>query len=114
MYFTFIAIAIWILSGLGIGFMIWRKLPALISVSEKQKLTSTISLRSPTGWIKNLEWEKTLQKPLLRLRLFVLKIENKITALLEKLHRRSEEKKNNNSSKIKKDSYWEELKKFKR
>lgn len=103
-----------IISLLGIGVILYRKLPVLVKLPETPlKLKEPLVLKMKNG-IKKLpgkdkfDYELYLQKILSRVRILTLKTENKTSHWLEKLRQKNNQKNNHNNEK-----YWEELKKAK-
>ena len=95
----------------GMGVIILRKIPVLVSlpeVSEKKEglrwqLGRKIEKILP---FKNFSYDLFLQKILTRIRILILKIENLLFQRLQKLKESSQKKKIE-----KEDNYWEEIKK---
>jgi len=107
-----IALIILIFSFLGIGIIIFRKIPTLLTLSEISlegkeslisKLTGKIKGLNP---IKNFSYEVFLQKILTKIRILSLKTDNKTFNWLQKLREKYQKKKSE-----KEDNYWEEIKK---
>lgn len=96
----------------GIFVIIWHKIPVLVQLPEKienQKKT-TIFNNFKNNLIKihsfqNLIFNTILQKFLSKTRILILKLENKTFFWLQKLREESQKKK------LKKENYWQELKK---
>lgn len=108
-----IATIILILSLIGIGIILLRKIPVLVELPEKTEETSRENLwlklkekikNIPT--FKSFSFEIFLQKILSKVRVLTLKIENKMAFWLQKLRERSQKKKTEEN-----DNYWQELKK---
>ncbi len=117
MSYEIAAIIILFSSLIGIGVILFRKIPVLAELPDYKP--SNVVMSSPVKWYKNLK-EKVknisffksfssgvfLQKILSKIRILSLKVENKIAFWLQKLRERSLKKKN-----LENDNYWEELKK---
>jgi len=117
MSYEIAAIIILFSSLIGIGVILFRKIPVLAELPDYKP--SNVVISSPVKWYKNLK-EKIknisffksfssgvfLQKILSKIRILSLKVENKIAFWLQKLRERSLKKKN-----LENDNYWEELKK---
>lgn len=107
----FLAAFCFIISFLGLGVLIWRKIPILLTLEkppEKQKnflkfLKEKILLFNP---FKNFSLEIFLQKILVKIRILTLKVDYKIFNLLKKLRDSSQKKKE-----LKVDNYWDKIKK---
>ncbi|MDI6603314.1 MAG: hypothetical protein QME57_04410 [Patescibacteria group bacterium] len=106
-----IATIILICSLLGMGVIIFRKIPVLVNLSEvlpekgepfSSKLKKKIKEFNP---LKNFSYEVFLQKLIFRIRILTLKTDNQTFNWLQKLRERIKKKKLEN------DNYWEELKK---
>jgi len=109
-----ILITILISSLLGIGVILYRKLPVLVKLPEAPvKFKESLVLKMRSG-VKKLpgkdkfDYELYLQKILSRVRILTLKTENKTSNWLERLRQKNNQKNNHNNEK-----YWEELKKAK-
>lgn len=117
MSYEIAAIIILFSSLIGIGVILFRKIPVLVELPDYK--SSNVLISFPVKWYKNLK-EKIknisffksfssgvfLQKILSKIRILSLKVENKIAFWLQKLRERSLKKKN-----LENDNYWEELKK---
>ncbi len=108
----FIAIIILISSLVGMGIILFRKIPLLVELPEvlppkgesvSSKLRKKIKEFNP---LKNFSYEVFLQKILSKIRILSLRSESKIGSWLQKLREKSQRKKEN-------DNYWEEIKKIK-
>lgn len=98
---------------IGIGMILFRKIPVLIELSEtfgkpetenfilklKRKIKNTSALTS-------FSFEVFLQKILSRIKILSLRVENRSDTLLQRLRKNSQKKKLEET-----DSYWEKLKK---
>jgi len=98
---------------LGIAVILFRKIPLLVELPETpKKFTFKKAILEFKAKIKTLNPFKDfsseifLQKILSKIRIFVLRIENKIASSLQKLRERSLRKKAKEN-----DNYWQELKK---
>jgi len=104
---------IFILSIVGTGIIIFRKIPALVTLSPEspsQEESFTASFKNKIKKInpfQNFSYEVFLQKLLARFRILTLKTENKTFNWLQKLKEKTQEKETGN------DNYWEEVKKSK-
>ncbi len=103
------------------GFIIWRRrLEATGAASQTPRtkpVNAVFGILPSFSVPAEIPFMKFLEKFLLKLRVFILKTENKITFLLEMIRRRSSSVKNNNAgaakseSKLKaRDDYWDKLK----
>jgi hypothetical protein len=106
-----IAIIVLFSGFIGIGIILFRKIPVLAQLPEvPTSFDFKIKIQKIAGKIKNSKYLKTppfeilLQKVLSKVRILTLKIENKTGSLLQKLREKSEKKKEN-------DQYWRKLKK---
>ena len=106
-----IAIIILVFSLLGMGVIILRKIPILVTLPEvvpKKKKESLISrLKKEIKKInpfRNFSYEIFLQKILSKIRILSLKAENRTFNWLQKLREKSKKEKEN-------DDYWQKLKK---
>lgn len=102
-----------LISLVGIGMILFRKIPVLIELSEtfgkpetenfilklKRKIKNTSALTS-------FSFEVFLQKILSRIKILSLRVENRSDTLLQRLRKNSQKKKLKET-----DSYWEKLKK---
>lgn len=102
-----------LISFVGIGMILFRKIPVLIELSEtfgkpeaenfilklKRKIKNTSALTS-------FSFEVFLQKILSRIKILSLRVENRSDTLLQRLRKNSQKKKLEKT-----DSYWEKLKK---
>jgi len=97
-------------SFLGMGIIVYRKIPVLVTLPEPkikkkklfQKLKDKISKIHP---FKNFSLNVFLQKILVKARILSLKLDYKLFNLIKKLRSKDQEKKE------KVDDYWERLKK---
>jgi len=104
----FIAQIIFTISLLGIGLIIFRKIPILaqLSITKEKKIVQRKFFLKFKERIKNIPFELFLQKILSKIRVLTLKIENKTANLLQKIREKSQKKKMKED-----DRYWQELKK---
>ena len=107
-----IAIIILLCSVVGMGVIVWRKMPVLVELPEvlpekgepvSSKLKRKIKEFNP---FKKFSYEIFLQKLLSKIRILSLKSENKTGSWLQRLRERSKKKKFEEN-----DNYWEKLKK---
>jgi len=96
---------------IGMGVIIFRKIPVLLTLPEillqKESFISKLKERlKKLNPFRNFSYEIFLQKILTKIRIISLKIDNKISNWLQKLR----EKYQKNKTK-EKDNYWEEVKK---
>ena len=108
-----IAAIILLLSVIGIAVIVFRKIPVLAEFPEIagesllrnfwQKLKEKIK---NLPFLKSFSSEIFIQKILSKIRVLTLKIEHKTGNLLQKLREKSQKKNN-----LKKDNYWQGLKK---
>lgn len=105
-----IALIILIFSLVGMGIILFRKIPLLLELPET--LPSQFSWRNLLLKIKNstilkgFSIETLLQKILSKIRILTLKTDSKTSSLLQKLRERSQKKKFSEN-----DNYWKEIKK---
>ncbi len=97
---------------MGMGAMIFRKIPILVElpeVAEKGEPISSKLKKKIKEWnpFKNFSYERLLQKLLSKIRIWALKVDAKTFHWLQKL-RQSKKKKFEN------DNYWEEIKRIKK
>ncbi len=106
-----IAQIIFILSLIGMGIIVFWKIPVLVTLSSEfpsQKESLILSFKNKIRKInpfQEFSYEVFLQKLLSRIRILTLKTENKTFNLLQKLREQTQKKKLEN------DNYWEDLKK---
>jgi len=114
MSFELIAGIILFLSFLGMAIIIFRKIPALLTlpeISQEKKEGLILRLRNKIreiNLLKNFSYDMFLQKILSKIRILTLKTDSKTFNWLQKLREKTQKKKLDN------DNYWEELKKIKR
>ena len=108
-----IAIIILFSSFVGIGVIVFRKLPALVELPEMPsqfdfkkiplKLKEKIVILNP---FKNFSNEIFLQKVVSKTRILALRMESKMSHWLQKLREQAQRKKEKQN-----DNYWKDLKK---
>ena len=107
-----ILLIILILSFLGIGVILYRKIPVLVKLPEPTgDLPKAVILRvkeKVKGFPVIRNYELYLQKILSRIRVLTLKTDSKTSHWLERLRQKKNQENDNNN-----DKYWEELKKAK-
>ncbi len=95
----------------GIGIIFFSKIPILIELPKAQSesffevFLKNLKNKTKNHPFKSSSFEAFLQKPLSRLRVLTLKIENKISTLLQELREKSKIKKKRED-----DDYWKEIK----
>ena len=109
---TLIAGIIFISSLLGMGTILFQKVPLLIElpeVSDKEKKENLVlRLKKKIQRIRffqNFSYERFLQKMLSKIRILILRTDNKTSLWLQKLREKSKKKKI-----IEEDNYWDEIK----
>ena len=111
-----ISIVVFFLSLAGMAVILWRKIPALRRLPERNLdfnfgsiLTDGVrgGIKKIPG-IKNFSYELYLQKLLSRIRILTLRTESKTGSWLEKLRQKNCQKNHTNN-----DNYWDTLKKAK-
>lgn len=106
-----IAMAILVGSILGMGIIIFRKIPTLLTlpeveVSAKESVASMLKRKfNQYRPFKNLSLDSFLQKLLYKIRLLALKTDVKTWHWLQRLREKSQKKK------LEEDNYWDEIKK---
>jgi hypothetical protein len=108
-----IAIIILVGSLLGIGVILFRKIPVLVelpevlekSFQEPSWLKFKKKIKNIPG-LKSFSFEMFLQKLLSRIRVLTLKTDNKTSGWLQKLREKSQKNKFQEN-----DNYWKEIKK---
>lgn len=113
MSYELIAKIILVFSLIGIGVIIFRKIPVLVKLPEtpiefdiKAKILKIKEKIKNWKYFPKFSFEIYLQKILSKIRILTLKIENKTDNLLQKLREKTKKKKI-----AKNDNYWEEIKK---
>lgn len=106
-----IALIIFLISLIGMGVIIIRKIPILaeLPLEEIEKPSTLEKIKKKiknNGTLKSFSGEILLQKLLSKIRIITLKTENKTGVWLTKLRKRSLEKKNKFS-----DDFWKKIKK---
>jgi len=96
---------------IGIGVMVFRKIPILLTLPEaaleKEGLISRLKKEIlKLNPFKNFSLEIFLQKTLSKIRILTLKAENKTGSWLQKLREKAQKKKIQEN-----DNYWQEIKK---
>lgn len=105
-----IATTILVTSLIGIGIIFFSKIPVLIKLPKVEGdgffevFLGKLKIRIKNHPFKSFSFETFLQKLLSRLRILTLKIENKISILLQELREKSKRKKKRES-----DNYWKEI-----
>jgi len=108
------SLIILIFSLLGIGIIVWRKIPALADLSENLPgKEESLGLRlkkkiKEIPSIKNFSYELFLQKFISKIRVLSLKTENQTFSWLQRLREKKKKKK------LEEDGYWEEIKKIRK
>lgn len=103
-----------VLSLIGLGVILFRKVPALVKLpvsagDPQEALVSKIKERVKNiPVLKDISYELYLQKILSKFRVLSMKTENKTGGWLEKLRQRKNHENGTNH-----DKYWQELKKAK-
>ena len=111
MNYKLVAEVIFIGSSIGLGGIIFKKIPVLSALSKKEikeedkKPKLTERLRK-VKFFRKLSYEKFLQKFLTKVRILSLKTDNKTSSWLKKLKDNSQRKKITED-----DKYWDEIKK---
>jgi len=102
------------ISLIGMGVILWRKIPVLINLSEvlpekEEPFSSKLKKKiKEFGPFKNFSYEVFLQKLISKIRILTLKTDSQTFNWLQKLKERVKDKKLEN------DNYWDELKKIKK
>lgn len=111
---TLIAEIILVISFLGIGTIVLRKIPVLTELPEtspkfslKTKFIKAKEKIKGLKYLRSISFEVFLQKALSKIRILTLKIESKTAHWLQKLREKAKKKNLGN------DNYWQELKKSK-
>lgn len=112
--FDIIALVILVIGVIGMVFILYKKVPVLAELNTEGKALVVINLWNKTkDKVKNHKYVKAphveifLHKALSKIRVLILKAENKTGSWLVMLRRKSIEKKQS----FKKDDYWKKLKK---
>lgn len=110
MNYNLIAKIFALFSFLGMGIIVFRKIPVLVSLPEreekKEKRKLILFLKEKINPFKKISFDIILQKILYRFRILTLKADNKTFKILQELKKRALERK-----KRMEDNYWEEIKK---
>lgn len=109
MSYELIATIVFLGNLIGMGVILFRKIPILSELPEGNPPLASqnlfLKLKQKLGPIKTISSEKVLQKFLSKLKILTLKTENKTSDWLERLRQKSLKEKKNL-----KDNYWQELK----
>ena len=99
---------------IGIGTIAYKKIPILVELPEttkpfkKEKFVSFLKKKvENTEFLKDFSYETFLEKLLFKIRILILKTENKTFSLLQGL----KEKQKKKEATKEEDNYWEEIKK---
>jgi len=110
---TLIASVILVCSLIGMGIIAFGKIPILVELSvsqepiKKEKIISWLKKKvEDREFLKDFSYETFLHKSLFKIKILVLKTENKISTLLQKLKEKQQKRKI-----VGEDNYWEEIKK---
>jgi branched-subunit amino acid permease len=107
--FQIIALIIFLVSFVGMGVIIYRKIPVLVAlVPEKVKAASLDEIKEKIKRNGSFSIKKLLEKILSKFRVLTLKTEYKTNNLLVKLRQKSIEEKNKFS-----EDYWKKVKRKK-
>ena len=98
-------------SSIGLGGIIFKKIPVLSALSEKElkeevKKSKLMERLKKVKLLRNFSYEKFLQKLLTKVRILSLKTDNKTSNWLKKLKDNTQRKKITED-----DNYWDEIKK---
>jgi len=100
------------ISIVGLGGIIYRKIPVLVNLpvisGSLENETFVVKLKKKIkkiNFLKNFSSEIFLQKILSKIRILALKVEHKTSNLLQELREKNREKKEN-------ENYWENIKKL--
>jgi hypothetical protein len=81
-----------------VAYIFWKKIPMLCEISDNEKNRKTLLLFfskiKSVSIFKSFFWNNILLKILLKIKIFLLKIENKITFFLNVLRSKSKKKDN--------------------
>ncbi|KPJ71643.1 hypothetical protein AMJ50_01410 [Parcubacteria bacterium DG_74_3] len=108
---TLIASVVFVGCLLGMGGILYRKIPLLIKLTEISQKKEDLFLRLKKKVQKKVPFQRFsyeifLQKLLSKIRILTLKTENKTSLWLQELRERAKEKKG-----VEKDNYWDDIKK---
>ncbi|MEK7503846.1 MAG: hypothetical protein AAB577_02590 [Patescibacteria group bacterium] len=112
--FALISIIVFFLSLAGMAVILWRKIPALYKLPEREfAFYNSLTVKIGKGMkkipvVKNFSYDLYLQKTLSKIRVLTMKTENKTGHWLERLRQ-----KNSKKNETRNDSYWDALKKAK-
>lgn len=100
-----------VFSSIGLGGIIFKKIPALSALSEKElkeevRKSELMERLRKVKIFRNFSYEKFLQKLLTKVRILSLKTDNKTSNWLKKLKDNTQRKKI-----MKDDNYWDEIRK---
>lgn len=114
MIYEISALLILIFSFLGIVVVLWRKIPLLVKLSQEDAGSGGVfsALKekvNDTSFMQKFSLETFLQKVLSKIRVLIIKTENKISHWLQQLREKSQQKKLQEN-----DDYWKRLKKLTR
>ncbi len=105
------AFFILIVSFAGLVFLISRKLPALADLPEAPAMPASrenlIDIKEGKPFSKNISLNNVLQRFLARIRILILKTDNKTSTWLTRLREKSRHK----NQAAEEDNYWQEIKK---
>ncbi len=112
MSFNLISIIVLLIGLSGVLYILYRKLPVLLTLSEdaavqgeNKFLTALKEKAKNNNPFKDFSYNAFLQKMVSRVRILILKTDNKTFKLLQHL------KKNGQEKKLEDDNYWDEVKK---
>ncbi len=111
MGFEIAALIILLIGLIGMGVIIYRKIPVLAELPEtsaQAKENLLVRLKNKVfniSFVKNFSFALFLQKILSKIRILTLRTESKTADWLQKLREKSQKKKNFDN-----DNYWQELK----
>ncbi|MDD5606831.1 MAG: hypothetical protein PHN37_03165 [Candidatus Pacebacteria bacterium] len=91
---------LFIISGLGTMYFVWKKIPILAELPIRQRERRKIKIKN---YLPKISFEKTLHKTLSLARILILRVERKISHWLQNIRTAKRKKE--------KDNYWEQLKK---
>ncbi len=112
MSFNLVVVIVSLISLAGVLVIVLRKMPVLLSLpkvsplkGENKFLANLKEKAKAFNPLKNFSYELFLQKLISRVRILILKTENKTFKWLQHLKKKQQEKK------LGEDNYWEEVKK---
>jgi hypothetical protein len=104
----------------GAGSILVRKMPRAIKTLEIEESSGRFGWRAGFAWLsakirqnprlKDFSWLDFLQKKLLKIRVAVLKVDNKINDFAAKLRQRAEKEQRKDGGEATADNYWRDLK----